>query len=131
MHKIEPTGYGYRIVFEGFLQKDDLGSFLNEMKSTIRPRSGNFPVLVDMRKAQAFPAEAQEIIKQAMNYCRDAGMDRACVILSSPIAALQAKRLSKETGVDPDSRYIDASSRPDWEKIALDWLVRAVDPDVN
>jgi hypothetical protein len=131
MHKIEPTGYGYKIVFEGFLQRDDLGSFINEMKSTIRPRGNTFPVLVDMRKAQAFPAEAQEIIKQAMQYCRDSGMDRACVILSSPIAALQAKRLSKETGVDPDSRYIDASSQPDWEKIALDWLVRAVDPDVN
>jgi hypothetical protein len=131
MHKIEQTGYGYKIVFEGFLQGDDLGSFMEEMKSTIRPRGHNFPVLVDMRKAQAFPAEAQEIIKQAMRYCKDIGMERACVILSSPIAALQAKRLSKETGVDTGSRYIDASSQPDWEKVAMDWLVRAVDPDVN
>jgi hypothetical protein len=131
MHKIEQTGYGYRIVFEGFLQRDDLGNFIDEMRATIRPRGTGFPVLVDMRNAQAFPAEAQEIIKQAMQYCKDAGMERACVILSSPIAALQAKRLSKETGVDPGSRYIDASSQPDWEKVALDWLVRSVDPDVN
>jgi hypothetical protein len=131
MHKIEQTGYGYRIVFEGFLQRDDLGTFIDEMKSTIRPGGRNFPVLVDLRRAQAFPAEAQEIIKQAILYCKNIGMERACVVLSSPIAALQAKRLSKETGMDPASRYIDATSHADWEKVALDWLVRAVDPDIN
>jgi hypothetical protein len=131
MHKIEQTKYGYRIVFEGFLQGDDLGGFMNEMKRTIRPAGSSFPVLVDLRKAQAFPADAQEIIRQAMMYCKGIGMERNAVVLNSAIAALQAKRLSKETGVDTGARYIDASSDPDWEKIALDWLVRAIDPDLN
>ena len=131
MHKIEQTKYGYRIVFEGFLQGDDLGNFIHEMKSTIRPRNGNFPVLVDMRKAQAFPADAQEVIRQAMMYCKEAGMERNAVVLNSAISALQAKRLSKETGVDTGARYIDASSDPEWERVALDWLVKAIDPDLN
>lgn len=131
MHKIEQTKYGYRIVFEGFLQRDDLGNFMNEMKRTIQPRGNTFPVLVDLRKAQAFPADAQEVIRQAMVYCKEVGMERNAVVLNSAIAALQAKRLSKETGVDSGARYIDASSDPDWEKAALDWLVRAIDPDLN
>lgn len=131
MHKIEQTQYGYRIVFEGFLQKEDLSDFIDKMKSTIRPGAGTFPVLVDMRKAQAFPADAQEVIRQAMMYCKEVGMERNAVVLNSAIAALQAKRLSKETGVDTGARYIDASSDPDWERAALDWLVKAIDPDLN
>lgn len=131
MHKIEQTQYGYRIVFEGFLQREDLSDFIDKMKRTIRPGGGSFPVLVDMRKAQAFPADAQEVIRQAMMYCKEVGMERNAVVLSSAIAALQAKRLSKETGVDTGARYIDASSDPEWEKVALNWLVKAIDPDLN
>lgn len=133
MHRVEETDYGYRIVFEGYLVKDDLGDLIENMKRTIRPRngSGNFPVLVDMRKSHAFPADAQEVIKQAILYCKQVGMDRNCVVLNSAIAAMQAKRLAKETGIDSFIRYIDASSDPQWEKAALDWLVRAVDPERN
>jgi hypothetical protein len=133
MHRVEETNYGYRIVFEGFLAKDDLGGLIDQMKRTIRPRngSGTFPVLVDMRKSHAFPSEAQEVIKQAILYCKGVGMERNCVILNSAIAAMQAKRLAKETGIDSWIRYIDASSDPEWEKAALDWLIRAVDPEEN
>jgi len=52
------------------------------------------------------------------------------VVLNSAIATLQARRLGKETGTDRWARYIDAS-HPDWEKIALDWLVSAKDPEVH
>jgi hypothetical protein len=58
-------------------------------------------------------------------------MERNAVILASAIATLQARRIAKETGIDRWARYIDASSRNDWEKIAVDWLTRGVEPDVT
>jgi hypothetical protein len=58
-------------------------------------------------------------------------MERNAVVLNSAIATLQARRLGKETGIDATSRYIDASTEQEWEKIALNWLVGAVDPDVH
>ena len=131
MHRIEQTQYGYKLVFEGFLQKQDLSTLLDDMKQTIRSRGRKFPVLVDMRHSRAFPADAQEILKEAIRFCTQVGMERNAVVLNSAIATLQARRLAKETGIETSSRYIDASTEQDWEKIALDWLVRAVDPDVN
>ena len=129
MHRIEQTKYGYKLVFEGFIQKQDLSTLLDDMKRTIRPRGGAFPVLMDMRHSRAFPADATVILKEAILFFKQAGMERNAVVLNSAIATLQARRLARETGIDASIRYIDASTEQDWEKIAIDWLVRAVDPE--
>ncbi len=131
MHRIEQTQYGYKLVFEGFLQKQDLSTLLDDMKQTIRTGGSRFPMLVDMRYSRAFPADAQEILKEAIRFCMQVGMERNAVVLNSAIATLQARRLGKETGIDATSRYIDASTEQEWEKVALNWLVGAVDPDVH
>lgn len=131
MHRIEQTQYGYKLVFEGFLQKQDLSTLLEDMKQTVFSRGRKFPVLMDMRHSRAFPADAQEILKEALRFFKQVGMERNAVVLNSAIATLQARRLGKETGIDAASRYIDASAEQDWERIALDWLVKAVDPDVH
>lgn len=131
MHRIEQTQYGYKLVFEGFLQKQDLSTLLEDMKQTVFSRGRKFPVLMDMRHSRAFPADAQEILKEALRFFKQVGMERNAVVLNSAIATLQARRLGKETGIDAASRYIDASTEQDWERVALDWLVKAVDPDVH
>jgi hypothetical protein len=131
MHRIEQTQYGYKLVFEGFLQKQDLSTLLDDMKQTIRSRGRKFPVLLDMRHSRAFPADAQVILKEAILFFKQVGMERNAVVLNSAIATLQVRRLGKETGIDATSRYIDASTEQDWEKIAIDWLVRAVDPEIH
>ena len=129
MHRIEQTQYGYKLVLEGFLQKQDLSTLLDDMKKTVFSRGRKFPVLLDMRHSRAFPADAQEILKEAIRFFKQVGMERHAVVLNSAIATLQLRRLGKETGIDAASRYIDASTEQDWEKVALDWLVRAVDPE--
>jgi len=130
MHRIEQTKYGYRLVIEGFLQRDEVGQMLESMKKAIQPDKGvTFPLLMDLRNSRAFPADARELMKETILFCKRAGMERNAVVLNSAIATLQARRLAKETGIDRWARYIDASSRPDWEKIAVDWLVGAVDPE--
>jgi hypothetical protein len=129
MHKIEETDYGYRMVLEGFLPREEAGALLRDLKKAIRPKGGPFAVMVDLRRSRAFPVEAQEILKAALRHCKETGMERNACVLDSPIAAVQARRLAQETGVESSSRYIDASLDPDWEKVAVDWLVRAIDPD--
>ena len=131
MHRIEQTQYGYKLVFEGFLQKHDLSTLLDDMKQTIRSRGRKFPVLMDMRHSRAFPADAQVIFKEAILFFKQVGMERNAVVLNSAIATLQARRLGRETGIDSTSRYIDASTERDWEKVAIDWMVGAVDPEVH
>lgn len=129
MHRIEQTQYGYKLVLEGFLQKQDLSTLLDDMRKTVFSRGRKFPVLLDMRHSRAFPADVQEILKEAIRFFKQVGMERHAVVLNSAIATLQLRRLGKETGIDAASRYIDASTEQDWERVALDWLVRAVDPE--
>jgi hypothetical protein len=131
MYTIEETSYGYRVRFEGHLQREDAGALLTEVKSVIRPRDAGFSVLVDLRRSRALPAETQDLLRAAIVHFREAGMERNVCVLDSAVATLQARRLAREAGVAEGSRTIDASSRPDWERAALDWLVRAIDPDPN
>jgi hypothetical protein len=134
MHRLEETKYGYKLVLEGFLQREEVGQLLESIKVKIRPREkgDSFPLLLDMRKSNAFPADARDLIKQCLLFCKQSGMERNAVVLNSAIATLQARRIAKETGIDRWSRYIDASSRPDdWEKIAVEWLIRGVDPETT
>jgi hypothetical protein len=134
MHRNEETKYGYKLVLEGFLQRDEVGQLLEDMKAKIKPREKGqtFPLLLDMRKSNAFPSDAREVLKQCLLFCKQSGMERNAVILASAIATLQARRIAKETGIDRWARYIDASSRPnDWEKIAVDWLIRGVEPEIT
>lgn len=134
MHRIEETKYGYKLVLEGFLQRDEVGQLLEDLKTKIKPREKGqtFPLLLDMRKSNAFPSDAREILKQCLLFCKDSGMQRNAVILATAIATLQARRIAKETGIDRWARYIDASTRPhDWEKVAVDWLTRGVEPDIT
>lgn len=129
MYSIEETSYGYKVRFEGHLQRDVAGALLAEVRSLIRPQGSAFSVLVDLRGSRAFPPETQDLLRAAIAHFKEAGMERNVCVLDSAVAALQARRLAREAGVAEVSRTIDASGRPDWERIALDWLVRAIDPD--
>jgi len=131
MHRIDETPYGYCICFDGFLLRDDAGALLERMRQVVKPRAGGFHVLVDLRHSRAFPAESQEVLKQAIQLCKESGMERNAVVLNSAIATLQARRIAKETGISDGVRYIDTSTEPEWERVAMDWLAAGLDPQVS
>lgn len=128
MHKIDETSFGYYMTFEGFFRRADVEDWVSELKKTVGGQ-GAFGVLVDMRGASAFPADAQDKLFEGIVLCRDKGMDRAAVVVANPISKIQAVRVSKETGIHDIVRFIDASNDPDWEKGALDWIREAKAPD--
>jgi len=126
MHRVEETKYGYRLIFEGALD-EDVTDLETDLRGRIHPKNGPFSLMMDLRKFSAFPHHIREILKRSLFLCREAGMERNAVVLNSAIATLQAKRLAREAGVESWSRYFDATY-PDWERTALDWVVRAVEP---
>lgn len=128
MYNIEETPYGYRMNFDGFLKRDEVAGWVTDLKKSLK-RTRSFGVLVDLRGASAFPADAQDALFEGIFYCKDRGMERASIVVANPISKIQAVRLTKETGIYPIVRYLDASSDPDWEQGALDWLVKGIDPD--
>ncbi len=129
MPQIEETDYGYRVTFESTVDRDTARGMLDELRRSVRPRDGGFTMLVDLRGTRSFTAEAQELVKQTILICREAGMGRNAVVTHSAIAGLQARRMVKETGIAPDLRYIDETSHPDWQERALAWLIDGAEPD--
>jgi len=128
MYKIEETGFGYRMTFEGFLNRSKVGDWVKDVKKQIK-RTRPFGVVVDMQSASAFPADAQELLFEGIQYCRERGMERAAIAVANPITKIQAVRVAKETGIYAIVRYLDTSSDSEWEKAALDWVTKSIDPD--
>jgi hypothetical protein len=58
-------------------------------------------------------------------------MTRSAVILSQGFLATQFKMIARDTGIYEWERYIDTSSNPNWENVAIDWVVNGKDPDLN
>lgn len=129
MYRIEETGFGLRITFEGFLRQDEMKQWVREFREAISTKKGGFGVLVDNRKASVFPADAQEALYEGIHAAVEAGMEKNAVVVSNPINKIQADRIAKETGIHEIIRHIDASSDPDWERKAVEWITKGVNPD--
>lgn len=129
MYKIDKTKYGYRLTFGGFITKDEMEKWLEESKKILKTTSRKFGVFVDMRTLKPLVSEAQDAMKEGQKLYKQKGMERSVVILENAITTLQFKRIAQETGIYDWERYIDAFVTSDWERVGLDWLTKAIDPD--
>jgi len=130
LERVKATDHGIEIVFGGPLSREEAEDVLAELQRKLPPPGGRFGLLVDSRGARAYSAAAQEVFKRAIFLCLERGMERSVVVHDSPIASFQARRLAIETGTLLWTRYIDADSRPDWQRAARAWLIDAIDPDL-
>jgi hypothetical protein len=131
MERVRSTDYGVDIVFGGPLSREEAAELLAELDRKLPPPGGRFGLLVDSRRSRAYSAAEQAIFSRGIVLCLERGMERAVVVHDSHIAALQAKRLGKETGTLAWTRYIDARSHPDWQSIAEHWLRHGIDPELT
>lgn len=128
MHHFEDTKYGFRLQFDGYMNRSDMEAWFVDVKKVVDKMRGPFGAVIDLRGAVAFPTEAQEVLFQGIHYCLEHGMERNAVVVSNAIAKIQATRISKETGTYEKVRFIDAASDPQWEQKAEDWVVHGTDP---
>ncbi|HYL05852.1 MAG TPA: hypothetical protein VE075_07415 [Thermoanaerobaculia bacterium] len=130
MQRVRTTEYGVDIVFGGPLSREETVELLAELHREL-PRGRRFGVLVDSRRSRAYSAREQEAFRRGILLCVERGMERSVVVVDSAISSLQARRLGKETGTLAWTRYIDARKHPHWQRIAEDWLLRGIDPELT
>jgi hypothetical protein len=125
------TEYGVRIHAPGYITPAEARAWFADLKPRVLAFGGKpFGLLADARTQKANPPETQELVKESMVWLRSHGMERSVVVLDSTVALIQILRLAKSSGVYAYERYLDASKEPDWERRSLDWIVRAIDPDL-
>jgi hypothetical protein len=128
MYKLEKTDYGFKIVFEGFIQPDEMRDWYEESKKALESVSGSFTVMVDMRKMKTLPPDSKAILEEGQRYYISKGGIGSAVIASDVITKEQQKNIGVKSGVGENEVYIDGS-QPDWEQKALDWLINRIPPE--
>jgi hypothetical protein len=127
-YKVETTEYGLKLYVLGFINEDEVRKMNHEIETQGANITDDFGVVVDMRASRAFSNEVAELMKEQIGICVKTGMARGSVVLQSAIMTLQARRLITETNLADKVRFIDASADADWEKTAIAWADRGIEP---
>jgi hypothetical protein len=128
MFQLEKTEYGIKIVFEGFIQADEMREWVEESKKLIETMPETFKVMVDMRKMKTLPPDAKKILEEGQKYYISHGGSGSAVIVRDVITKEQQRNIGMRSGVSETEVYIDGS-QPDWEQKALNWLVNGTRPE--
>ncbi len=129
MYQVHQTEYGVKLVFQGFLKEEELRKWSHEVARVTKELTTGFCVLHDMRGMYPLPPEARQVMRQNMELAKRAGMGKSAQIVDDAITAMQFKRLANEVGIAETTRQIDASLVPDCERVAVNWIVKGIDPD--
>ncbi len=129
MYKIEKKVFGYKLTFADLIKEDEMKQWVEESKKLLTNSPHEFGVFVDMRSLTPLPPESQIQMQEGQKLYKEKGMIRSVVILDNPITQMQFKRIAKKTGIYKWERYIDASSKTNWEKVGIDWINENIDPD--
>ncbi len=129
MYKIEKKDYGYKLIFSGTIDLDEMKEWVRESEKALVSAPSNFGVLVDMRDLKPLESDAKTEMEKGQKLYKDKGMQRSAVILNSAILTVQFKNIARKSGIYQWERYLNASKVADWEKRAVDWIKNGVDPD--
>ena len=129
MYKIERKNYGYKLTFGGFMLVDEVKNWVADSRRILIPANGKFGVFVDMRTLKPLPGDAQVFMQEGQHLYQAKGMIRSVVILANVITKIQFQRIGRETGIYERERYIDIESKPNWEQVGLNWIIKGLDPD--
>ena len=131
MYQIKKESYGVKLIFNGFIQADEMNKWLTELRGVVPGLGNQYHVFIDIREMKTLPADSQGPMIEGQSLLKNSGMDKSVVILEGIVTAMQFKRLMKKVGKDKNKKYIDSSANPLWETAGVRWLVDGKDPDRN
>jgi len=131
VYKIEKTIYGVKLIFGGFIKKDEMSQWVYESDRLVASLPAKFGVFVDMRDLKPLSKDTEMEMQRGQKLYKQNGMERSVVVLNDLITTMQFKRIAKETGIYQWERYLDASSVKSWEEVGVKWLVNGIDPDLG
>lgn len=129
MYTMERTTYGLFIKVRDSLSKAEAEQWVKDLKAATTEINGEFGVIADLRQVLILSPESKDAVQAGEMYAREHGLVRSVIILGDEITAQQMKGIARCSGVYEWERYIDATGEPNWEQVAVDWILNAVDPD--
>jgi hypothetical protein len=130
MHKIEATDFGFKIIAADITEPEEMEQFKFEIIHTLAEHNRPFSLLIDIRELLPVSTEIAEIIKEIQISCRKMSLERAAIIVNSPVLEQQAAQIGFEAATSKYDRIIDISKYPDGENTALAWASEGIEPVV-
>ncbi len=130
MYSIATESWGVLLTFSENFTVDEAKKYEVEIAKVRAQLTGKkWGVIVDSRNLKIMMPGAPEILKKSQEDGKKCGMVRSCVVLSSPIPVMQAKRMARESGIYDVERFLDGNANPNWKQKAMDWVIKGIDPD--
>jgi len=134
MYKIKRTIYGFKLIFGGYIQKQEIHDWINEIENELSSITNNFGIIVDMsaiKTPQPILSEVTVISQNLRKIIKTRGKHRLVIALNDKSVIDQLNKISKDYGFYERERYLNARKSFTWEKKAIDWVVNAKDPDIK
>lgn len=129
MYNFEKQDYGLKITFSGDLVEPEIVRLAAELKSHLGSISKPFSILVDAREVMTLDQSVFHLLTECQRIVKDAGRQSAAIVIKSPVLKNQGQRITLETGSTEVVRFICSTKHKDWEKVAMDWILRGIEPD--
>jgi N-glycosylase/DNA lyase len=129
MYKMERNGNVFYQTFSDFLTEQELTKWIEESEKALAGVKGQkFYVFADLRTLKPLTPAAGQLMAKGQEMYRKSGMERSVVILADAVTSMQFMRLAKQSGIDAWERYIDASTKPNFKEVGMDWLLNKKEP---
>jgi len=129
MYKLEKQKYGLKITFSGDLVESEIVELTGELKPLVGSISKPFSILVDAREVMTLDQSVFHLLSECQRIVKDAGRQSAAIVVNSPILKSQGQRITLDSGSTEAVRFICSVRNEDWEKVAMDWILRGIEPD--
>jgi len=132
MVNVELTHCGLKITLSGDVSVEQARTLYLDAERLLGGDKITLGVVVDMRSLIPLEKDAQDELVITQMKLRELGNDvRSAVVLNSPVITMQFRALAGQSKILDIERYIDASKEENWEKIAIDWVVKGKEPIEN
>jgi hypothetical protein len=131
MTNVEKNDYGFKLIFAGSISQDEMASWVEISRNALTSQISKFGVIIDMRELSPLSPGAKSKLLEGQKLFKEKGMTRSAVIVSQGFIASQLKLVAKDTGIYEWEKYIDSSSKENWEELAINWITNGSDPDLN
>lgn len=129
MFNIEKHPYGFKMVLDGVINKDELQELKQMVENEIAKQNSPFCVVFDVRSLFPFTVTTQHPAADIMTVLKDAGLQRSVIVYKEASVQIMWDRLAKRVGIVSEMRYINAKLKPDWEELGLKWIKYGTDPN--
>ncbi len=128
MYSIKKTDYGIRVTMNGRYEADEISRYIAEKEALLTQHQGPFSLLVDLRGAIPPNDGDESLLSASQARMKQGNLLRMAVIVMSPVIEAQVKQMVLSAGIGDRTRVINANKMRDWETVAEDWIIKAVEP---